>query len=193
MSRGHDVDDGSRLQVEDETVYLSEPVTGVPTKREVKLVNHTWNTFCRNHPDFGSFLLLSMFTEHPRTQEVFPKFKGRSKYGLENDVEFRTFGRAVGDQLADIVDSVDDYEALVAITRQNAEEHANREGVQSKHFELFFSVLLTQMLASNRSAMTTATVAAWEKVFQTLRIITREAFDEAAEEAVHSKREKETK
>ncbi|KAL1473620.1 hypothetical protein MTO96_038571 [Rhipicephalus appendiculatus] len=163
------------------------------TKHEVKLVRRTWNTLCRQHPDFGSFLLLAMFTEHPRSQEVFPKFKGREVRLLHDDPKFRAFGQVVGNQLAAIIDSVDDYEALVALSRQNAEEHAQREGIVAKHFNLFFSVMLTQMLESNRSAMTTAAVAAWEKVFQTLKMVTRQAFDEAAEEAKHTMRTQETK
>ncbi|KAL1457356.1 hypothetical protein MTO96_043497 [Rhipicephalus appendiculatus] len=163
------------------------------TKHEIKLVRRTWNTLCRQHPDFGSFLLLAMFTEHPRSQEVFPKFKGREVRLLHDDAKFRAFGQVVGNQLAAIIDSVDDYEALVALARQNAEEHAQREGIVAKHFNLFFSVMLTQMLESNRSAMTTAAVAAWEKVFQTLKMVTRQAFDEAAEEAKHTMRTQETK
>ncbi|KAH7973320.1 myoglobin [Rhipicephalus sanguineus] len=163
------------------------------TKHENKLVHRTWNMFCSKRPDFGSFLLLAMFTEHPDTQTVFPKFKGRELRKLRDDAKFRAFGDAVGQQLAAIIESVDDYEALLSLARQTAVEHARLEGLQVKHFQLFFSVLLTQMLESNRSAMTTAVVAAWEKLFQTLKTITRQAFDEAAEEAKHSERTKETK
>ncbi|KAL1473179.1 hypothetical protein MTO96_038867 [Rhipicephalus appendiculatus] len=172
--------------------HTSDTQTGM-TKHEIKLVRHSWKAFCHKHPDFGSFLLLAMFTEHPHSQEVFPKFKGREVRLLHDDPKFRTFAQAVGNQLASIIDSVDDYEALVALALQNAEEHAQREGVQAKHFELFFSVMLNRMLESNRAAMTTAAVAAWEKVFHTLNMVTSQAFDEAAEEAKHSKRTKGTK
>nr|XP_037275893.1 globin-like [Rhipicephalus microplus] len=163
------------------------------TKREVKLVRQTWDTFCHKHPDFGSFVLLAMFTKHPHSQEVFPKFKGCEVRVLRGDTKFQTFGKSVGDHLAAIVNSVDNYEALVSMTRQNAKDHAKHEGVEANHFELFFSVLLTQMVESNKSAMTTAAVGAWEKVFQTLKTVTRQAFDEAAEDAKHSKQDQSTK
>ncbi|XP_037500263.1 globin [Rhipicephalus sanguineus] len=158
------------------------------TRRENKLVQTTWNTFCRKHPDFGSLLLLAMFTQHPDYQALFPKFKGRELRQLRDDAKFRAFGQAVGRQLTAIVDSVDDYDALLTVARKNAVEHAHREGVQAEHFEGFFSAALSQMIEGNKSAMKAAAITAWEKFFETLKMITKHAFDEAAKEAENSKR-----
>ncbi|KAL1466293.1 hypothetical protein MTO96_042838 [Rhipicephalus appendiculatus] len=170
--------------------WAKEPVnkrTGM-TRSENKLVQTTWNTFCRKHPDFGSLLLLAMFTEHPEYQKLFPKFKGRELRVLRDGAKFRAFGQAVGHQLTAIVNSLDDYEDLLAVARQNAVEHARREGVQADHFEGFFSAALSQMIEGNRSAMKPAAITAWEKFFETLNMITKHAFDEAAKEAEQSKR-----
>lgn len=171
-------------------LWSKDPVdkrTGM-TRRENKLVQTTWNTFCRKHRDFGSLLLFAMFTQHPAYQELFPKFKGRELRSLSDDAEFRAFGQAVGYQLTAIVNSVDDYELLLTVTRQNAVEHAHREGVQAEHFEGFFSAALSQMIEGNKSAMKPAAITAWEKFFETLNMITKHAFDEATKEAEHSKR-----
>ncbi|KAL1448508.1 hypothetical protein MTO96_044045 [Rhipicephalus appendiculatus] len=170
--------------------WAKEPVnkrTGM-TRSENKLVQTTWNTFCRKHPDFGSLLLLAMFTQHPEYQKLFPKFKGRELRVLRDGAKFRAFGQAVGHQLTAIVNSLDDYEDLLAVARQNAVEHARREGVQADHFEGFFSAALSQMIEGNRSAMKPAAITAWEKFFETLNMITKHAFDEAAKEAEQSKR-----
>ncbi|KAL1475532.1 hypothetical protein MTO96_037219 [Rhipicephalus appendiculatus] len=44
------------------------------------------------------------------------------------------------------------------------------------------------MIEGNRSAMKPAAITAWEKFFETLNMITKHAFDEAAKEAERSKR-----
>ncbi|KAL1453498.1 hypothetical protein MTO96_043778 [Rhipicephalus appendiculatus] len=170
--------------------WAKEPVnkrTGM-TRSENRLVQTTWNTFCRKHPDFGSLLLLAMFTQHPEYQKLFPKFKAHELRVLRDGAKFRAFGQAVGHQLTAIVNSLDDYEDLLTVARQNAVEHARREGVQANHFEGFFSAALSQMIEGNRSAMKPAAITAWEKFFETLNMITKHAFDEAAKEAERSKR-----
>ncbi|KAL1473462.1 hypothetical protein MTO96_038650 [Rhipicephalus appendiculatus] len=170
--------------------WAKEPVnkrTGM-TRSENKLVQTTWNTFCRKHPDFGSLLLLAMFTQHPEYQNLFPKFKGRELRLLRDNAKFRAFGQAVGHQLTAIVNSVDDYEDLLTVARQNAVEHARREGVQADHFEGFFSAALSQMIEGNKAAMKPAAITAWEKFFEVRHSALRRAvgLPAYAEERVQS-------
>ncbi|KAH6925957.1 hypothetical protein HPB50_012706 [Hyalomma asiaticum] len=151
-------------------------------KRENKLVRSTWHSFCHKNADFGSLLLVAMFTRHPKYQALFPKIQGREVRFLRDDAKFRAFGAAVGRQLTAIVDSVDNYDDLYAAARQNAVDHTRREGMQAEHFEGFFTAALDQMIESNKSDMTPAAVTAWEKFFETLNMITKHVFDEAAKE-----------
>ncbi|XP_075556609.1 cytoglobin-1-like [Dermacentor variabilis] len=171
---------------------VADKRTGM-TKREKALLRDTWRKFCQKNPDFGSLVLLAMFTRHPEHQALFPNFQGRDLRLLRDDAQFRAFAAVVGSQLSAMVDSVDDYDALSELVRKNATNHAQREGVLAEYFEDFYSATLGEIIESNKSAMTPAAVAAWEKFFETLSTITKHVFFEADQAAKAAKAAKEAK
>ncbi|XP_050038014.1 cytoglobin-1-like [Dermacentor andersoni] len=169
---------------------VADKRTGM-TKREKALLRDTWRKFCQKKPDFGSVVLLAMFTLHPEHQALFPSFEGRDLRLLRDDAKFRTFAAVVGSRLSAMVDSVDDYDALSELAHKNAVDHAQREGVLAEHFADFYSATLGEIIESNKSAMTPAAIAAWEKFFETLSTITKHVFFEADKAAKAAKAAKE--
>ncbi|XP_070377467.1 globin-like [Dermacentor albipictus] len=166
--------------------------TGI-TKREKALLRDTWHKFCQKNPDFGSLVLLAMFTRHPEHQALFTSFHGRDLRLLRDDAKFWAFAAVVGRQLSAVVDSVDDNDALSELVHKNATDHAQRKGVLAEYFEDFYSATLGEIIESNKSAMTPAAATAWEKSFETLSTITKHVFFEAAKAAQAAKEAEEAK
>lgn len=157
---------------------LADERTGM-TDREKKLVRSSWQRFCDVNQDYGMLLFMGMFTNHPEYLELFKHFKGRDLRSLHNDPKFRAHASAVGHQLSAMVESLDDPEVLVVLIQKNALSHTTRN-VKPTNFEGLFEAVIEEMAASERSLMKTATVSAWEKLFETVNLITRCVYDEVA-------------
>ncbi|KAK8776283.1 hypothetical protein V5799_030372, partial [Amblyomma americanum] len=136
------------------------------TPREKRLVRDSWRRFCDKNPDYGVLLFLSMFTKHPQYIALFRSFRGKNVRQLHEDPTFRAHAYAVGHQLSAMVESLEDPLVLIELIRKNATNHRMRQGVRPENFEGLFSAVVEEMVSSDVSLMTQATVKAWERLFE---------------------------
>ncbi|KAH9379383.1 hypothetical protein HPB48_008095 [Haemaphysalis longicornis] len=149
------------------------------TSREKRLVLDSWRRFCRQNPDYSVILFMGMFTRHPEYQKLFRPFRKVHREALPSNAKFRAHACAVGHQLSAIVESLDEPEVAVELIRKNAADHTKRARVRPANFEGLFSAVLAEMEAKSKPVMTPAVVAAWEKLFRRINIITRSVYDQA--------------
>ncbi|XP_050029045.2 globin-like [Dermacentor andersoni] len=149
------------------------------TDREKKLVRSSWQRFCDVNHNYGMLLFMGMFTKHPDYLNLFKQFRGRDLRSLHIDHKFRAHASAVGHQLSAMIECLDDPEVLIVLIQKNALSHTTRN-VKPANFEGLFEAVIEEMTASEKSLMKTATVTAWEKLFETVNLITRCVYDEVA-------------
>ncbi|KAK8784691.1 hypothetical protein V5799_008944, partial [Amblyomma americanum] len=136
------------------------------SKHENKLVRDSWRRFCEKEPNFGLAFLMAMFSSHPEYLMLFPSFHNVSVHDLANNAKFRALASEVGRHMTAFIEALDDTQVLIELVRKNAINHLKFPGVQPHNFESFFSAAMQEMIAANKSAMTPATVSAWDKLFE---------------------------
>ncbi|XP_077528369.1 cytoglobin-1-like [Haemaphysalis longicornis] len=157
---------------------VADPRTGM-TPREERLVRDSWRNFTRKNPDFGVIVFQRMFRKYPEYQKLFERFKNADVQTLPSNPKFRAHACSVGFQLSAIVESLDDPDAVAELIHRNAVNHTKHAGVRPPNFEGFFSAVLEEMEAKNKSFMTPPVVAAWVKFFEFMNTITRKVYDQA--------------
>ncbi|XP_043942351.1 cytoglobin-1-like [Protopterus annectens] len=119
---------------------------------DIQKAKSVWEKFYVNAEDNGAIVLSRMFKEHPHTVSYFTNFKElqsiagtASAAKLEGLSEVRNHGKKVLSALNDMVQQVDNMDALKAIIEPLGKKHAVELKVDVKEFEILCGILLDLM------------------------------------------------
>nr|VDB32533.1 GbE1c [Protopterus aethiopicus] len=119
---------------------------------DIQKAKSVWEKFYVNAEDNGAIVLSRMFKEHPHTVSYFTNFKElqsiagtASAAKLEGLSEVRAHGKKVLSALNDMVQQVDNMDALKAIIEPLGKKHAVELKVDVKEFEILCGILLDLM------------------------------------------------
>ncbi|XP_043938914.1 cytoglobin-1-like [Protopterus annectens] len=122
------------------------------TADDIQKAKSVWEKFYVNAEDNGAIVLSRMFKEHPHTVSYFTNFKElqsiagtASAAKLEGLSEVRAHGKKVLSALNDMVQQVDNMDALKAIIEPLGKKHAVELKVDVKEFEILCGILLDLM------------------------------------------------
>ena len=76
------------------------------------------------------------FKDHPKYQDMFKPFKGKSLKKLKKSKKLKAHGLAVMQAITNLVDTLDDPQTLVALVQKLARSHMDRKATYT-HFEVW--------------------------------------------------------
>ncbi|KAM3864548.1 myoglobin [Diretmus argenteus] len=90
----------------------------------------------------GGLVLTRLFTEHPDTQKLFPKFAGIAQADLAGNAAVSSHGATVLKKLGELLKAKGDHAALL---KPLATTHANTHKIALKNFKLITEVIAKVM------------------------------------------------
>ncbi|XP_077531115.1 cytoglobin-1-like [Haemaphysalis longicornis] len=153
------------------------------TERDKKLIRNIWDAFRNEHQDFGVILFSALFVSHPELQQFFPAFRDKPVGSLNGDAQFRKHAGAVGTQISNLIEALDNETLFAELLHSNSAFHAGKKGVKPEHFAAMGSVLISVLSANHERLMTPVAIKAWEKLFAIIAESVKAAFEDKASKA----------
>ncbi|KAJ8001778.1 hypothetical protein DPEC_G00172960 [Dallia pectoralis] len=97
------------------------------------LVLKCWGPIEADYPKNGALVLIRLFTDHPETQKLFPKFVGIAKGDLAGNAAVAAHGAVVLKKLGELLKAKGDH---AAILKPLATSHAKEHKIPLKNFKL---------------------------------------------------------
>ncbi|XP_071392790.1 myoglobin [Centroberyx affinis] len=106
------------------------------------LVLKCWGPVEADYTAHGGLVLTRLFTEHPDTQKLFPKFTGIAQGELAGSAAVSAHGATVLKKLGELLKAKGDH---AAILKPLATSHANIHKIPIKNFRLITEVIAKVM------------------------------------------------
>ncbi|XP_030584728.1 myoglobin-like [Archocentrus centrarchus] len=101
-----------------------------------------WGPVEADHKTFGSLVLTRLFTEHPETQKLFPRFASIPQGELASNAEVSEHGATVLKKLGELVKAKGSH---AAILKPLANSHATTHKIPINNFKLISEILVQVM------------------------------------------------
>ncbi|XP_051983501.1 myoglobin-like [Xyrauchen texanus] len=107
-----------------------------------ELVLKCWGAVEADFTGHGGDVLTRLFTEHPETQKLFPKFVGIAPGDLAGNPAVAAHGETVLKKLGELLKARGDHAALL---KPMANTHANKHKIALNNFRLITEVIVKVM------------------------------------------------
>nr|AGG38018.1 myoglobin [Siganus canaliculatus] len=97
-----------------------------------------WGPVEADYNGHGGLVLTRLFTEHPETQDLFPKFVGIGKSDLAGNAAVSAHGATVLKKLGELLKAKGNHAALL---KPMANSHANKHKIPIGNFKLIVEVI----------------------------------------------------
>ncbi|XP_071329381.1 myoglobin [Trachinotus anak] len=101
-----------------------------------------WGPVEADYSAHGNLVLTRLFTEHPETQTLFPKFAGIAKGDLAGNTAVSAHGATVLKKLGDLLKAKGNH---ATILKPLADSHANKHRIAINNFKLISEVIIKVM------------------------------------------------
>ncbi|XP_029950351.1 myoglobin [Salarias fasciatus] len=101
-----------------------------------------WGAVEADYTSHGNLVLTRLFTEHPDTQNLFPKFVGIAQGDLAGNAAVSAHGATVLKKLGELLKAKGDH---AAILKPLANSHANKHKIAINNFKLISEVIVKVM------------------------------------------------
>ncbi|XP_028671138.1 myoglobin [Erpetoichthys calabaricus] len=122
----------------------------------------SWGPVEADSPGYGEAVLVRLFTDHPESQKLFPKFKNLSQGELSGNAGIKAHGNVVLSKLTALIKQKGDHAALL---KPLAESHALQHKIPRKNFEIISEVIV-KVVAEKNSAFNADAQAALRRVLK---------------------------
>ncbi|XP_029358643.1 myoglobin [Echeneis naucrates] len=106
------------------------------------LVLKHWGPVEADYSTHGNLVLTRLFTEHPETQELFPKFVGIAKGDLAGNAAISAHGATVLKKLGELLKAKGNH---ATILKPLADSHATKHKITINNFKLITEVIIKVM------------------------------------------------
>ncbi|XP_070683643.1 myoglobin [Pempheris klunzingeri] len=106
------------------------------------LVLKHWGPVEADYPANGSLVLTRLFTEHPETQKLFPKFVGIAQSDLAANEGVSAHGATVLKKLGELLKAKGNHAAII---KPMANSHATKHKIAINNFKLITEVIIKVM------------------------------------------------
>ncbi|XP_040891989.1 myoglobin [Toxotes jaculatrix] len=106
------------------------------------LVLKHWGPVEADYSTHGNLVLTRLFTEHPETQDLFPKFVGIAKADLAGNAAISAHGATVLKKLAELLRAKGNHGAIL---KPLANSHATKHKIPINNFKLITEVIVKVM------------------------------------------------
>ncbi|XP_041789033.1 myoglobin [Chelmon rostratus] len=101
-----------------------------------------WGPVEADYPAHGGLVLTRLFTEHPDTLKLFPKFDGIAQGDLAGNAAISAHGATVLKKLGELLRAKGDH---AAILKPMANSHATKHKIPINNFKLISEVIVKVM------------------------------------------------
>ncbi|XP_033907519.2 cytoglobin-1-like [Acipenser ruthenus] len=142
---------------------------GILTQDDKQNIRDFWAKVFENAEDNGKAIIIRLFIDHPETMKYFKHFKNvTSRMELEKNARVKVHGRRVMNAINQIVESMDDWGAVVGILTPLAEKHKEVHKVGVLNFKLLFETIINVYKDALGASFTASICESWRKVFKLL-------------------------
>nr|Q9DGJ1.3 RecName: Full=Myoglobin [Makaira nigricans]AAG02107.1 myoglobin [Makaira nigricans] len=105
---------------------------------DFEMVLKHWGPVEADYATHGNLVLTRLFTEHPETQKLFPKFAGIAKADMAGNAAISAHGATVLKKLGELLKAKGSHAAII---KPMANSHATKHKIPIKNFELISEVI----------------------------------------------------
>ncbi|XP_043492198.1 globin CTT-E/E' [Polistes fuscatus] len=132
------------------------------TEGQKKLVQNTWAIVKKDQVASGVAVMLAYFTKHPEYQQSFKPFKDMPIDQLPGNKRFQAHCAGIIATISTVIDSLQDFDLLVANIEIFTERHRKR-GQKQKEFEDLKPVMAEVLREAIGTEYTPEVEEAWAK------------------------------
>ncbi|XP_028669979.1 cytoglobin-1-like [Erpetoichthys calabaricus] len=137
------------------------------TQEDKQNIRTIWAVVFQEPEENGKAVVIRLFQDHPETKKYFNNFQDiNTKEEMEQNVRIRLHGKRVMGALNQVIESLDNWEAVPGILTPLATRHKNVHQVGVHNFKLLFEVILNVFQEALGPAFTPQVCESWRKVFE---------------------------